>query len=193
MNKRIILTMTAALIVGAGISSQAADATTLTLSRADDDSNPVPSTGEPIYRANEFSLEGYGFLTLNEYTLNHLLGQRVERNGSLGLGAGAEYFFCRYVGVEAEGFSESIHHSFVDDFGGNLVLRLPIGESGFAPYAFGGGGHRADPEPGTYADGGAGVEYRFNPHVGIFIDARWVLPDKVHDFAMGRLGFRFAF
>jgi len=31
MNKRIILTMTAALIVGAGISSQAADATTLTL------------------------------------------------------------------------------------------------------------------------------------------------------------------
>jgi hypothetical protein len=192
MNKRILIG-TAALIVGAGISASATDTTSLTLTRADDDNATFQNQAQELYQPYEFSIEGYGFLTLNEYTLNHLTGQRVERNGQLGLGAGAEYFFIKYVGVEAEGFSESTHHSFVDDFGGNLVLRWPIGESGFAPYAFGGGGHRADPEPGTYADGGAGFEYRFNPHVGVFIDARWVLPDKVHDFAMGRLGFRIAF
>jgi hypothetical protein len=192
MSKKI-LSVTTALIVGAGLSSKAADTTALTLNKSDDDNRTSQNQTEQLYRPYEFSLEGYGFLTLNEYTLNHLSGQRVEHNGSLGLGAGAEYFFIRYVGVEAEGFSESTHHSFVDDFGGNLVLRLPIGESGFAPYAFGGGGHRADPEPGTYADGGAGFEYRFNPHIGVFVDARWVLPDKVHDFPMGRLGFRFAF
>ena len=97
------------------------------------------------------------------------------------------------VGIEAEGFSESTHHSFVNDVGGNLMLRFPIGRTGLAPYVFGGGGHEFEPTDATYGDGGAGVEFRFCPHFGIFGDGRFVATDTKSNFGMGRLGLKFSF
>ena len=159
--------------------------------------NPPPAdrgnAPTEMFRDSELSYEAFGLGTVNEYTLDHLSGRRIEHHGRLGAGAGLEYFFIKYVGVEVEAFSTSTHHSFVDDLGGNLVLRLPIANTGLAPYAFGGGGHLFDPAPGTYADGGAGVEYRFTPAVGLFVDGRYVTTDRVGNYGMGRFGVRFSF
>lgn len=151
-----------------------------------------PAVGGP-YRSCELSLDAFGLGTVDEYTIDHLSGHRVDHDSRLGAGMGLEYFITRYVGLEAEAFSGSTSHTFVDDLGGNLVLRLPIGESGFAPYIFGGGGHIFDPASGTYGDGGAGIEYRFTPHVGLFTDARFVATDRIGNYGMGRFGLRFTF
>jgi hypothetical protein len=59
--------------------------------------------------------------------------------------------------------------------------------------AFGGGGYQFDPISQKLADGGGGIEFRFSPNAGIFIDARYVFADKTDDFGIGRLGFRFSF
>src|SRR5579859_3737789 len=139
---------------------------------AGDDVAPMryDSIQSDLYRGNEFSLEGFGGATINQYTIDHPSGDRVRHNGRLGAGFGGEYFFTRYIGIEGEAFTQNTAHHFIDQTGGSLVLRFPIGESGFAPYAFGGGGHMFDPLPGTYGHFGGGVEYRFTPHFGIFTD-----------------------
>jgi hypothetical protein len=153
------------------------------------DSNP----GD-LYQAHDLTLEAFGLGTVNEHTLDHLSGDRLLRHGHLGAGLGLEYFLCRYLGIEAEGFSETTHNTFVNDAGGNVVFRLPIGETGFAPYAFGGGGHEFYPVGNeNYADGGAGLEFRFTHCIGIFTDARWVVTEHTGTYGLGRLGLRFTF
>jgi len=100
-----------------------------------------------------------------------------------------------------------------------LTLRFPIGESGWAPYIYGGLGLtfnaddldsddfsdardrvEDDEEPNRGDDvlflghAGAGIEYRFTPHVGIFTDARYTWSERNDgDFAVARVGVRFAF
>ncbi len=78
---------------------------------------------------------------------------------------------------------------------GNLFVRLPIGNSGFAPYIYGGAGWRDGSTipfgTDTFtADGGVGLEYRFNPHLGLFGDVRYTWTDKNADECLARAGFR---
>jgi hypothetical protein len=75
----------------------------------------------------------------------------------------------------------------------SLILRLPLGRSGFAPYAFGGGGYQFDMAEVWFAQLGADMESRFTPNVGAFPNARWVLPDETKYYGVARLGLRFAF
>jgi hypothetical protein len=147
---------------------------------------------DAMYRASEFSLGAFGMGTVGEHTLDHFNGQNVSRHGRVGLGADLEYFFCRYVGIEAEAWSENPDRSFVNDLGGNLVGRLPIGNTGLAPYIFGGGGHSFVPVPATYGDFGGGLEFRFWQHASVFVDARYVIPDRLGNYGLGRVGLRFA-
>ncbi len=146
-----------------------------------------------LYRANEFSIEGFGAGTINQYTIDHPSGDRVRHDGRLGAGAGGSYFFTKYIGVEGEAFTQNTAGHFVDQAGGSLVVRFPIADSGLAPYVFGGGGHLFDPVSGTFGHAGGGVEYRFTPHFGIFTDARYVFTDRIHNYGEGRAGIRFAF
>jgi hypothetical protein len=74
-----------------------------------------------------------------------------------------------------------------------LILRLPLGQSGLAPYVFGGGGHQFDQAKFWFGQGGAGMEYRFTPHMGIFSDARGVVPNQTKYYGVARLGLGFAF
>ena len=145
------------------------------------------------YKANELNFEFFGTGTVGERTLKHLSTRRVERDGRLGLGAGVSYFFCRYVGVEGYAYSESTADNFVDHVGANLVARLPIGDSGVAPYIFGGAGRQFDPNVQWTYDAGAGIEWRFAPHVGIFVDARFVWAEETRDYGLGRVGVKFGF
>ena len=152
----------------------------------------LETTSDSLYRANEGSLDLFGGGTLNEHDLDRLSGARVHHNGRLGLGAGGNYFFTQHFGFGGEAYTENPRQSFVDEASGSLILRFPLGQSGLAPYIFGGGGHQFDPQPATFAHGGAGLEFRFSPHVGVFVDGRWVSTDRIGNYGMARAGLRFA-
>jgi hypothetical protein len=62
-----------------------------------------------------------------------------------------------------------------------------------APYAFGGAGRQFDPVIQWTWDAGGGIEWRFTPHAGIFLDARYVWCDDTEDYGLARLGVKFGF
>jgi hypothetical protein len=45
----------------------------------------------------------------------------------------------------------------------------------------------------SFGQAGAGMEYRFTPHVGVFLDARAVWPNETKYYGVARAGLRFAF
>jgi hypothetical protein len=145
------------------------------------------------YNANEVLFDVFGTGTVGEKTLRSPSVNRIERNGRLGMGAGVSYFFHRNIGISGYAYSESTHNHFVDNVGGDLIGRFPIGNSGVAPYIFGGGGRQFDPVIQWTWDAGGGIEWRFAPHVGVFVDARYVWADDTKDYGLGRLGLRFGF
>lgn len=145
------------------------------------------------YTANELNVALFATGRVGERTLRRASIDRVKRNGRLGAGVGISYFFCRYVGLEAEAYSDSTSHNFIDNVNAHLIGRLPIGETGLAPYVFGGAGRQLDPRYQWTWDVGAGLEWRFASHVGLFTDARFVWADKTKDYGLGRLGVKFGF
>jgi hypothetical protein len=145
------------------------------------------------YRANELSLDGFGVGSVGSYTIDHPSNNRVRQNSEFGAGAGANYFFSRNFGIGAEGYSENTKGTFIDNASGNLILRLPLWQSGFAPYALGGGGHQFDNAKLWFGQAGGGIEYRFTQHLGVFLDARAVWPNETKYYGVGRLGIRLAF
>jgi len=160
---------------------------------------PPPSTvvvsnySEPFYRDHELSIDGYGTLSLGEQFIDKISSARVRKNGRLGAGAGVNLFFAKNVGIGADAWSEDSRGRFIDNVSGNLIVRFPIADSGLAPYVFGGGGYQFEPVSQAFGQFGAGIEVRFNPHVGIFVDARYLVARKTDDFGLGRAGFRFSF
>jgi hypothetical protein len=127
--------------------------------------------------------------------LNNLSSRRVRQNSEFGAGAGINYFITKYVGIGASAYSENTSGTFIDNVSGNLILRLPLGQSGFAPYVFGGGGHQFDGAKLWFGQAGAGIEYRFTRNIGAFLDAcaGWPNETKYYDYGVARLGLRFAF
>ena len=159
---------------------------------AADSPNTDPGS-EDLYRGNELSLDGFGSAALGQQTLDHLTRRRINQDARLGAGAGLNYFITRNLGVGADAYTENTAHRLIDNVSGNLILRLPLGESGVAPYIFGGGGHKFDPVEANFGQAGAGLEIRFTPHFGIFADGRYVFPNKIRDYGLARAGFRVAF
>lgn len=183
-----------AVVATAGISfsARAQDQTT-TIVQTQQPPPPAANYAEPYYRGSELSVDGFGTLSLGEWTINHLSGARVRHNGKLGAGAGVNFFFSKMVGIGGDAWSEDTTGRFIDNASGSLILRFPIGDSPFAPYVFGGGGYEFDHVPQGFGQFGGGIEIRFNPHVGIFADARYIVADKTDDWGVGRAGFRFSF
>ncbi len=181
MKKRIIITGSFLLLVTAAVV------------KAQDSSMDYQRDPGDLYRKNELSLDLFGGGTLDEHDIDRVSGDRIHNNGRLGLGGGLNYFFLRNVGVGGDVYAENPDHSFIDEASGSLILRFPIGRTGLAPYVFGGGGHQFDPQPATFGHAGVGLEFRFNPNVGVFTDARWVATDRIGDYGLARAGFRFAF
>jgi hypothetical protein len=74
-------------------------------------------------------------------------------------------------------------------------LRLPLGNSGLAPYIFGGGGRAINPIWQWVYGGGVGLEYRFTRGLGIFTDARflWGHEGTAYNTLGFRAGLRFTF
>jgi len=153
----------------------------------------MSSNTDDRYRANELSMDVFGSASLGKYSIDHLSSDRVRHNTRLGLGVGLTYFITRNIGIGAEAYSEDTSGPFIDSASANLTLRLPVGQSGFAPYVFGGGGEQFDLNRLSFGQAGVGFEYRFTPKVGIFTDARMVWPTETQYFGVARLGLRFAF
>ena len=145
------------------------------------------------YRAKETTLDLFGSGSVGQHTLNHITDETIKEDLRLGAGAGLNYFFTRNLGLGAEAYSEDTGHSFVDNVSASLIARFPLGQSGFAPYVYGGVGHQFDPIALNYLHAGGGLEYRFTRRFGLFVDARYVFTDETENYGLGRLGFRLGF
>jgi len=181
-NKKIV---SATILVLAATSAWSQDATT--------NSQTLHYVQNDCYRSGELSLDGFGSASVGKYTIDHPSNARVRHNARLGAGVGINYFITQNIGIGAEAYSENTTGPFVDSASANLTLRFPLGESGFAPYIFGGGGRHFDAVKTWFGQAGAGMEYRFTPHTGVFLDARGVAPSETKYYGVARLGVRFAF
>ncbi|MGH7950385.1 MAG: outer membrane beta-barrel protein [Limisphaerales bacterium] len=146
-----------------------------------------------FYRAKEFSIDAFASGSLGQETLENASGARVEHNGRLGAGVGLNYYFTRYVGIGGDAYTENTAHNFIDSASGNVLLRLPIGDTGIAPYIFGGAGHQFDQVSQSFGQGGAGIEFRFMKHAGFIVEARYVFADKTDNYGVARAGIRLNF
>lgn len=149
--------------------------------------NPVPK-----YTAQELSLDLFGTYMANERNIEHLFETNI-RHGDWGGGVGLNYFFTRNLGIGGDINMSANGGKLVDLMDGNLIARLPIGDSCFSPYIFGGGGRSTDPTWEWFGQGGVGLEFRFNPTTGIFIDGRYLWMDKTADRLLLRAGVRLVF
>jgi hypothetical protein len=146
-----------------------------------------------LYRGNELSVDAFGTASLGQYNIEHPSNREIRQDTKFGAGAGLSYYITRYIGIGAEAYSQNTTGTFIDSASANLMLRLPLGQSGFAPYIFGGGGHQFDQTDFWFGQAGGGMEYRFCPHMGVFLDARAVWPNETKNYGVARLGLRFAF
>ena len=161
-----------------------------TVTRDDDRS----MDNSPLYRSQELDLDLFGTASIGHQTLEHISGDRLRRHALYGGGGGLTYFFCKYVGVGGEYDAESRDGGgFFDNAEGNIFLRVPILDTGLAPYVFGGGGYEFQDVRQDFGQAGAGLEFRFCRHVGIFADGRYVFADKTDNYAQVRVGLRVAF
>ncbi len=145
-----------------------------------------------VFNANEFSVDAFGsYLTTERPVVGW--GHSWD-HGSWGGGLGLNYFFLQDLGVGVESSAQTDTQHFIDHVGGDLIARLPIQTAHLAPYVFGGGGRSFNPDWRWYLDGGAGLEFRLNPKLGLFTDGRYMWKDgKKNDQVLLRAGIRLAF
>ena len=146
----------------------------------------------PRYSAHELAIEGFGSFTAGESKIDNIFRTNI-RSGKWGGGVGLNYFFTRTFGIGTDINIGDNGGPAIDHVLGSAILRWPFEPSGWAPYIFGGGGRGIDPRWEWLAHGGAGVEYRFNPTTGIFVDGRYVWSQRSYDRLLLRAGLRMVF
>jgi hypothetical protein len=149
---------------------------------------PAPTTQQDLFRGNEVDFETY-FLMIQGQKGSHFI---QDLGGAVGL----EYFFNKYFGIEADNALMESNHNWrtYDQLLGSIVARYPIEKWHLAPYVMAsGGGVWAK----AYAHGqgrtGIGMEYRFTPNVGLFVDSTYGFNNAPMNDAMTRFGTRIAF
>ncbi len=129
-----------------------------------------------------------------EFSFDILGGYATRDKGgadddAFGIGAGVNYFIFDNIGVGIDTYADAFTAPYLLNFSG--IYRYPIKDLGLAPYGFGGFGRQWEHNPRWTGHLGAGAEYRFNTKTGVFLDGRRVFGGD--DYALWRLGFRFAF
>jgi hypothetical protein len=142
-----------------------------------------------IFRDQEFQIDLFG---------SYWDSARGLLDDGFGGGLGISGFLFRYFGL---GFDANLrpgegdpHSSFYGS--GSLILRYPVeGGAGasFAPYAFGGGGILSNGTQVGSGHVGGGLEYRANPRIGVFGDARYIWGAASNEAVQSRVGVRIAF
>jgi hypothetical protein len=156
-------------------------------------SSVVSYSTMPKYTGNELSLDFFGSYLHGESHLKHLFDTDIRHNGNWGGGVGVNYFFTSWLGIGGDVNMGDNRGPLIDQALGSLILRAPLGNSGFAPYVFGGGGRRFDPSWEWLGDVGVGIEFRVSPVCGIFADGRYIWADRTSDALLLRAGIRIAF
>ncbi len=172
-----------------------------------DTSKSSPSMVTPCFADREWQLDLFGAYAFSSSSQDGLFGDHAW-----GGGLGVNYFFTRYLGLGVEGMllDQRDGGDALGQAALNVIVRFPIDGSCLAPYVFIGGGavfnaEDIDREDFDRDDDGSddalweahvgiGVEYRFNPRLGVFVDGRFTVVDKNdNNFATVRTGIRFAF
>jgi hypothetical protein len=145
------------------------------------------------YTANELSLDFFGSYLAGQRGIEHLFDTNI-RHGFWGGGVGINYFFTKEIGIGGDiNIPDDHFGNFINNIDGSLIARMPIANSGLAPYVFGGGGRQTEPVWQWNGHAGVGIEYRFNPVTGVFADGRYMWLDKTADEILFRAGVRFVF
>ena len=99
------------------------------------------------------------------------------------------------VGIGGEGYWQNNNGPFVASASGNLMLRLPLGDSGFVPAILGGGGYQFNESRYWFGQAGGGLEFRFLPQSRDICPTRAVLvwPNETKAYGVCRAGLRFSF
>lgn len=148
----------------------------------------------PLFSANELSMDLGASYFAGQRGVEHVFetnikGARATWGGDVGL----NYFITQYFGVGADVNMAANGGNLVDAVLGNMTLRLPLGNSGFAPYLLGGGGRTTDHTWTWVGQAGMGIEFRPSHNVGIFTDARFLWPQHGSDALLLRAGIRLIF
>lgn len=157
----------------------------------DEQTTPPSNSGE-LYPDNELSIDGSVVGVLHAYDFN---GNGLHRkNYRFGGDVGANLFFTKYIGIGADALATTGNNpTFVNTATGNLIFRVPIGDTGIAPYVFGGAGYQFEKVNQIVGGGGVGLEIRLVQHFSIFADARYLAAVKTPDYGYGRAGVRLSF
>jgi hypothetical protein len=147
----------------------------------------------PLYRQEEIDVDLFGSGLLGEQTIRHFSGDRFRHNSLWGGGGGLTFFFLKYLGVGGDFDADTHAGRFVDNAAGSVYLRVPIFNTGLAPYIFGGGGYQFEDVRQSFGDAGGGLEFRFCRHMGIFADGSYIIANQTKNYAEARAGFRFSF
>ena len=190
MNMNRCFAVAAALGTFSLVYSAHADDTTTTNSVMDRDQL---ISSDQLYRRQELDVDLFGSASIGQQTLEHFSGSRYEHRGLWGGGGGITAYFCRYIGVGGEFNGDTRSGRFVDSASGIVYLRLPILNTGLAPYVFGGGGYQFEEVRQSFGQGGVGLEFRFCKHFGAFVDGRWIFAPHTDDSALARAGVRISF
>ena len=108
-----------------------------------------------------------------------------------GGGLGVTAFFVRYFGISADSWIEDWRTPYRGN--ASVLLRLPVGQSGLAPYAIGGGGRQWKYVPQWSLHAGGGVQLKLNPHTALFGDWRRVFPEDTDEYHLVRFGINAGF
>lgn len=199
MKSKFVITTAAVLLAASAGMAQTTTTTTETTTVSHVWNDPHTWWGEhwahnngDRYTANELSLDFFGAYIAGQRGLEHLFDTNI-RKGTWGGGVGVNYFFTRYIGIGGDIIIPDDGGNFVNNIDGSLIARMPICNSGVAPYLFGGGGRQTQPEWQWTGHLGVGLEYRFNPVTGIFVDSRYIWADKTQDEILFRAGLKFVF
>jgi hypothetical protein len=173
---------------------------------------PPPTS---FFRANEFDVGAFA-------TYSKAFGDNFGSVGEHGWGGGADlsYFPWLYAGFRLQG---AVMNTIPGDnttgvVKGDVVLRYPLDRVApnlhLAPYAFGGVGgvftnsggfgrfvtnsfefkNRGNRDNNVLGNAGAGLEYRFTPHIGVFGEADYNFVNGArNNFMEVNWGFRYAF
>jgi hypothetical protein len=133
----------------------------------------------PLYSSQEISLDLFASYINPEQEFGDLFETSI-RHGFWGGGAGLNYFFTRVFGLGADFniSSKPEDLNLVDQVTGDVLFRLPISDTGIAPYVIGSGGRAISPRYDWVYGGGVGMEFRFNPITGVFSDARFLWANR---------------
>ena len=151
-----------------------------------DSSKKGPIPLEPCFQDKELQLD--------------IFASYVWANGKyddgIGGGLGVNYYFSRNIGLGVDAqLTDADNDSALWQFTGNILVRFPIENNGtcFAPYLKFGGGYQMDGSGDFIYGGGAGIEFRVTPRLGIFGEGGYYWAESDNNFAQARVGVRLVF